>query len=98
LPVFGSNLEYQQKNASCWVENVLGKFGSAFVAIRQERAPSSKERVPSVSPALLIKLVIFVDIQDLAIWFAGGRYLRFEHAREGRHRHIAILIHATRLS
>ena len=41
------------------------KFGSALEAIRQEWALSSKETVPVVSPALLVKFVIFVDIQDL---------------------------------
>jgi len=43
---------------------VRRKFGSALEAIRQERALSSKETVPVVSPALLVKFVIFVDIQD----------------------------------
>ena len=41
------------------------KFGSALEAKRQEWALSSKETVPVVSPALLVKFVIFVDIQDL---------------------------------
>jgi len=44
---------------------VRRKFGSALQAIRQEWALSSKETVPVVSPALLVKFVIFVDIQDL---------------------------------
>jgi len=31
--------------------------------------------VPNVSPALLVKFVVFVDIQDLAICFAIGLHL-----------------------
>ena len=42
------------------------KSGSASEAIRQDWALSSKETVPVVSPALLVKFVIFADIQDLA--------------------------------
>jgi hypothetical protein len=41
---------------------VRWKFGSPLEAIRQEWALSSKETVATVSPASLVKFVIFVDI------------------------------------
>jgi hypothetical protein len=40
--------------------------------------------VPSVSPALLVKLVMFVDIQDLTIWFASGLHLPVQVLRDYR--------------
>jgi hypothetical protein len=43
---------------------VRRKFGSALETMRQQWALSSKETLPVVSPALLVKFVIFVDIQD----------------------------------
>jgi hypothetical protein len=47
------------------LENVRWKFGSALEVIRQAWALSSKETVPVVPPALLVKFVIFVDIEGL---------------------------------
>jgi len=55
-----------EENAAAYasgpLENVRWKFGSPLEAIRQEWALSSKETVATVSPASLVKFVIFVDI------------------------------------
>jgi hypothetical protein len=62
----------RNKNASGSLENVRWKFGSALEAIRQEWARSSKEMVSTVSPALLVKFAIFVDISASQLKYCIG--------------------------